>query len=113
MPYDEDYTYVNAASELSYAYGYSYSFGWRWLPSPWVFGVGPELHWGAAGRVRFAWYAQPWLHDRGGAHHDSAYRGPAFAHSGGEHYFHDGSAFHGGGGGIAEAHGTRSARVEA
>jgi hypothetical protein len=98
MPYEQDYTYVSADSDVSYAYVYQPSFGWRWVLSPWVFGVGPEPRWGAVGRARFAWYAHPWFHNRGGAYHGAAHRGPAFAHSGGEHGFHGGGAVHGGGG---------------
>jgi hypothetical protein len=103
MPYEQGYTYVNADSDVSYVYVYYPSFGWRWVLSPWVFGLGPEPLWGAVGRARFAWYSHPWFHNRAGAHHGAAYRGPAFAHSGGERAFHGGSTFHGAGGG----HGRR------
>lgn len=99
LPYEQGYTYVDADAEVSYAYAYYPSFGWRWVLSPWVFGIGPEPRWGAVGRVHFAWYAHPWFHYRGGANHGAAYRGPAFAHTGGERAFHGGSGFHGGGGG--------------
>jgi hypothetical protein len=97
MPYEQAYTYVDAESDVSYGYVYYPAFGWRWVLAPWVFGLGPEPRWGTVGRARFAWYAHPWFHGRGGAYHGAAYRGPAFEHSGGERAYHGGSTFHGGG----------------
>jgi hypothetical protein len=60
MPYGQTYTVV-PANGYPAMFLYGRRLGWRWVVAPWIYGWGPQPHWGNRGRAQFVWYAHPWF----------------------------------------------------